>query len=202
MDGVISSYVPVIPEKAHLQFRVKDYHLDYETDDHTGLIRGRWLEVNGVLRKLKVQCLRPPTNHACGDWGTVLGGTDVSEPHESAFSNWQLTLLLDFQSDEVENKSRMGNLYCMPTQALPWWEGGRITMLIPEVVNEDVRVHRRVGIALGWGDRVKRILEDDSKDDYSEDYGFGAVEQDGSNYSGLFTILKELEKDPQLIRIV
>lgn len=62
VDGLIYS---AYRRSARFHFKVLAHHLDYETDDHTGLIRGGWLELRGTLKRLEFQGELTPKGDDC-----------------------------------------------------------------------------------------------------------------------------------------
>ncbi|KLU87959.1 hypothetical protein MAPG_06949 [Magnaporthiopsis poae ATCC 64411] len=142
--------------------KVEGYHIDRETDDPTGLIKGGWLRLRGLLRRVQ---LRPPTSTDMEDelisnqppWVMVLDGFTIPP---GTTKHWRMLspfheLYLDAPYGEDQSDSGRlvhGNasrgLYYVPFFAaipsflsLPMVHG-----LILESTEEDNDTFRRVGL--------------------------------------------------------
>ncbi|KAF6828213.1 heterokaryon incompatibility protein [Colletotrichum musicola] len=132
VDGRVMPGFPC-EDSESLLIRVHDSHLDYATDDTTGLITGGWLRILGRLMPLGVsRQARSERNHCIG-WEVSINGVPVRCSAKS------------IHLDVVHERLEECTLFCMPARIR---NSGKniVDVLLLELVDRERGVFRRVGL--------------------------------------------------------
>lgn len=139
---------------ADMLIEAQDVQLDYTADDKTGLIKGGWLRLRGVLKQLVILPHHSSSSGSCRDWSMIVNGVQVSVLSDSAEREPQPHVMLDAPHRHFDEEITDGNLYCMPARVREGDEGS-IYVLILLLEDRKWGIFRRVGLARGWGKDVK-----------------------------------------------
>ncbi|KAL2109836.1 hypothetical protein VUR80DRAFT_1920 [Thermomyces stellatus] len=136
---------------------VQHVELDYATNDTTGLLRGGWLRLRGVLKQLDLQ--HYPSSPAAGykDWSMFVNGVHVSVPSDSKKGEPQPHIIPDAPPEDFNKEIADGELYGMPGRVRKGDEG-TIYVLILRLVDRERGIFRRIGLAHGYGRDVKEKI--------------------------------------------
>jgi len=157
VDGQINQG-PVDVEPSEMFIRVSDLYLEYATDDDTGLVKGGWLQLRGVLKLLSLKPAHSPNAHSGpGIWVMTVNGVQVSEEQGyRPYRSYQPHVMLDAFHDGFDQENSNEALYCMVGRIQE--AGGIIFVLLLELVDRERGVYRRIGLARGWGEAIKQKL--------------------------------------------
>ncbi|CAK4033804.1 Hypothetical predicted protein [Lecanosticta acicola] len=111
IDGAI--HMEPVPDRGS-RYTVKHCHLDYVSSDHTGLLRGGELVLEGIIKRITIQSnLHPPR------WVLGVNGHDFSSQFMSS-STFVNDVALDDDEYDFEKDSRDGRLYLMEGSIHLW----------------------------------------------------------------------------------
>ncbi|KAI8676201.1 HET domain-containing protein [Fusarium sp. Ph1] len=144
---------PVTPGEPRIQdslITVQDYHLDYWTDDQTAAIRGGWLRLRGVLRKVTLE-------YRVGEgryWDMLLDGEKVHTQEETSPADSEPRVMLDILHEDFDQENAQGLLFCMCARSKN--EDGRsMYILLLKMVQGETGTFQRIGLAYAWSAKVK-----------------------------------------------
>ncbi|KAL5625662.1 hypothetical protein FOBRF1_000005 [Fusarium oxysporum] len=153
-NGAVDPGRPNI-EAADLLIEVEDLKLEYVTNDKTGLIRGGWLRLRGVLKQLRLVRTHSSITYGHTDWNMVVNGVHFSALTGFEVQEPQLQVMLDARHENFEEQNAMAALYCMPGRMRRADNDGSIYILLLELVDREKGSFRRIGLARGWGADVQ-----------------------------------------------
>ncbi|KAF9776466.1 hypothetical protein IL306_005345 [Fusarium sp. DS 682] len=153
-NGAVDPGRPNI-EAADLLIEVEDLKLEYVTNDKTGLIRGGWLRLRGVLKQLRLVRTHSSVTYGHTDWNMVVNGVHFSALTGFEVQEPQLQVMLDARHENFEEQNAMAALYCMPGRMRRADNDGSIYILLLELVDREKGSFRRIGLARGWGADVQ-----------------------------------------------
>lgn len=140
VDGVVRT---VAPTKSRLLFEVVSYHLDYVTEDTTGLVKGGYIELKGQLRPFAmiVKNIAPVQQLLMLIYGNI-----VRDPKKEDGDNGPV-VNLDVGQKSFDDDNVSGRLYYMPTQQ----KGANnepLYFLLLSAVDTDATTFKRIGVAV------------------------------------------------------
>lgn len=157
VNGVVDPDRPDI-EGTDMLMKVEALELEYSTNDRTGLIRGGWLQLRGVLKPMLL--VKPCSSETSNgrDWEIIVNGTHFSTLNDSREQGLQVQVMLDAPHNDFEEQNTKAALYCMPGRVRRI-DDGSIYILLLEMLDRARGIFRRIGLARGWGaDAQARIL--------------------------------------------
>ncbi|KAL6407060.1 heterokaryon incompatibility protein [Ilyonectria robusta] len=157
VNGAVDPGRPDI-EDTDMLMKVEALELDYSTNDRTGLIRGGWLQLRGVLKPILL--LKPCSSEMSNgrDWEIIVNGTHFSTLNDFEEQGLQVQVMLDAPHNDFEEQNAKAALYCMPGRVRRV-DNGSIYVLLLEILDRARGIFRRIGLARGWGaDTQARIL--------------------------------------------
>jgi hypothetical protein len=174
VDGAINTNRQVAGLATDLLFEVVHVEVDYLTDDHTGTVRGGYLQLRGTLKKMMLV----ESRHASGQavWIMHIDGDQIDVSVD--FGDMWPRIMLDPPYSDSTWQSKGSVLYYMPGELYPRRQrtDDMIKLLILEVTDEENGVYRRVGLARVWGrdTRMKILRPSQQADSFPcEEYSDG-----------------------------
>ncbi|KAI5458928.1 heterokaryon incompatibility protein-domain-containing protein [Mariannaea sp. PMI_226] len=153
---------PIFPGQPRIQdslITVEEVYLDYQTSDDTGAIRGGWLRLRGVLRRMALARISSTSPAGGYYWDMLLDGKKVNNVEGIPPETAEPRVMLDILQGDFEEENAKGLLFSMCARSKN--EQGRgMYVLLFKMVEGEVGTFRRIGIAYAWSAKVKkRILE-------------------------------------------
>lgn len=151
IDGHVTPGEPRVQDSL---ITVQDYHLDYWTDDKAAAIRGGWLRLRGVLRKIT---LEPKVGEGYY-WDMLLDGEKINTREETSPANSEPRVMLDILQEDLDQQNAQGLLFCMCARSKNG-DGRGMYILLLEMVQGETGTFQRIGLAYAWSTKVKeRVL--------------------------------------------
>lgn len=153
MNGVVDPGRPDI-EGTDVLIKVEALELEYSTNNRTGLIRGGWLQLRGVLKPILVKPCSSETSNG-RDWEIIVNGTHFSTLNDSGEQGLQVQAMLDAPHSDFEEQNAKAALYCMPDRVRRI-DDGSIYILLLEILDRARGIFRRMGLLVGGGQTLRR----------------------------------------------
>lgn len=148
---------------------VEDYKLDHVTQDTTGAIRGGWLRLSGLLKRVKLLRCYNTLSTPIIRWVLEIDGVKLDLRDLINENPW--TVFLDSRMDHIEQDNDNEVLFCMPAVTILDYNGTRNTRsLLLKLVDASTGTFRRLGMVRGFGEEAGDLM--------TANYGSGGAAAD------------------------
>ncbi|CAN9173535.1 unnamed protein product [Alternaria alternata] len=142
VDGVVG--MEAVRNKSEWAIEVVDYHLEYATDDTTGVVTGGWLDLQGALKPLGL------THETQDRWRMLVNGTLVCPQDECSPDSERLHPIVHLDvpaaDDAFVRDMAKQRLFFMVARK-PNSDDDRTAVLLLRLCHVERRLFERIGIA-------------------------------------------------------
>ncbi|EPE30962.1 heterokaryon incompatibility protein [Glarea lozoyensis ATCC 20868] len=159
VDGAI---MPGMPSDQGILLDIEAVQLEYFTDDHTGAIRGGYLNVRARLKQ--IQLIRRFTGGR-DQWIMILNGIEISTMNDLGRQGESQPLIMLDDLRESYAEFVAGKIFYIVPARLSTNLSGNLYMLLLEALENDWGTYRRVGYARSFVKATQKALLEPKEQD-------------------------------------